>query len=174
MTAVDVPSRPRRSLLTNPTLRSVIYQALLCVAVGLLVYAAIGNAADNLARARIATGFGFWNTTAGFDISQTLIERRAADRPHSGSAHTLLVGAGHRLGDRARFAIASRGCQLAGGGWQPAQDDPQSAAAAATAVLAQRRAKTLPDYARQLSWPAAFFNIAVHAAQTSCRTARQR
>ena len=28
---------------------------------------------DNLARANIASGFGFWNNTAGFDISQTLI-----------------------------------------------------------------------------------------------------
>jgi general L-amino acid transport system permease protein len=41
---------------------------------GLLAYGAVHNAADNLARAKIATGFGFWNVTAGFDISQTLIE----------------------------------------------------------------------------------------------------
>ena len=29
---------------------------------------------NNLAKANIASGFGFWNNTAGFDISQTLIE----------------------------------------------------------------------------------------------------
>jgi general L-amino acid transport system permease protein len=46
--------------------------ALLVVVVGLAV-AAAHNAAQNLARANIAHGFGFWNNTAGFDISQTLI-----------------------------------------------------------------------------------------------------
>src|SRR6202161_3075593 len=39
-----------------------------------LAYGAILNAAQNLAHAHIATGFGFWNNTAGFDISQTLID----------------------------------------------------------------------------------------------------
>jgi general L-amino acid transport system permease protein len=46
--------------------------ALLVVVVGLAA-AAAHNAAQNLARANIAHGFGFWNNTAGFDISQTLI-----------------------------------------------------------------------------------------------------
>ena len=49
-------------------------QVALCAALGLLAYGAVNNAADNLARAKIATGFGFLNVTAGFDISQTLIE----------------------------------------------------------------------------------------------------
>ena len=34
----------------------------------------ISNTAANLKRQNIASGFGFWNTTAGFDISQTLIQ----------------------------------------------------------------------------------------------------
>ena len=97
MNAAETTVRPRRSLLTNPTLRSIVYQALLCAAVGLLVYAAISNAADNLARARIATGFGFWNTTAGFDISQTLIEYTSRGSTYGrafwvGLLNTLLVG----------------------------------------------------------------------------------
>ena len=54
-------------------LRGIALQLLLCAAVAALAYAAIVNAAQNLARANIASGFGFWNTTAGFDISQTLI-----------------------------------------------------------------------------------------------------
>jgi general L-amino acid transport system permease protein len=33
----------------------------------------IFEAVQNLARAHVASGFGFWNNTAGFDISQTLI-----------------------------------------------------------------------------------------------------
>src|SRR5207237_2832378 len=39
-----------------------------------LAWSAISNAIENLARAKIASGFGFWNTTAGFDISQSLID----------------------------------------------------------------------------------------------------
>jgi len=51
-----------------------VLQVALCAVLGLLAYGAVNNAADNLARAKIATGFGFLNVTAGFDISQTLIE----------------------------------------------------------------------------------------------------
>src|SRR6204780_2216163 len=52
---------------------------LLAIQVGLaavicaLICAAAFNVAQNLSRAHIASGFGFWNNTAGFDISQTLI-----------------------------------------------------------------------------------------------------
>jgi general L-amino acid transport system permease protein len=66
--------RPRTPLLYNPTVRSVAWQAALCVAILFLVWSAIDNASQNLARAKVASGFGFWNNTAGFDISQTLIE----------------------------------------------------------------------------------------------------
>jgi len=64
----------------------------------LLAWAAISNAIDNLARARIATGFGFWNHTAGFDISQTLIEYSSQGSTYGrafwvGLLNTLLVGA---------------------------------------------------------------------------------
>ena len=55
-------------------MRSIAYQLLLCAVIAFLVYSAVTNAAENLARARVASGFGFWNATAGFDISQTLIE----------------------------------------------------------------------------------------------------
>jgi general L-amino acid transport system permease protein len=55
-------------------LGSITLQALFVIVVAGLVYGAFVNAAQNLARANIATGFGFWNNTAGFDISQTLIE----------------------------------------------------------------------------------------------------
>jgi general L-amino acid transport system permease protein len=52
---------------------NVALQAALIVVVVGLAAAAAHNAAQNLARANIAHGFGFWNNTAGFDISQTLI-----------------------------------------------------------------------------------------------------
>lgn len=57
----------------DPKVRSIVYQVALCLIVAGLVYGAASNAVENLQRARIASGFGFWNNTAGFDISQTLI-----------------------------------------------------------------------------------------------------
>ena len=54
-------------------LGSVALQVALVVVVGVLLYAAAVNAARNLAAAHIASGFGFWDNVAGFDISQTLI-----------------------------------------------------------------------------------------------------
>src|SRR5712691_5707206 len=72
MDAAD--SKPKVSLLYNPKTRSIAFQVALCVLIAILVYGAISNAVDNLKRAKIASGFGFWNTTAGFDISQTLID----------------------------------------------------------------------------------------------------
>jgi len=48
-------------------------QAALVVVVVGLAYGAFVNAANNLAKANIAYGFRFWNNTAGFDISQPLI-----------------------------------------------------------------------------------------------------
>ncbi len=58
----------------DPKLRGLLLQAVLCAAIGLLAYGAVHNAAENLARANIASGFGFLNVTAGFDISQNLID----------------------------------------------------------------------------------------------------
>ena len=67
-------SAPARAAFFNdPKVRSIVYQVALCAAVAFLVYAAASNAIEHLRRAHIASGFGFWNTTAGFDISQTLI-----------------------------------------------------------------------------------------------------
>src|ERR1043165_4747721 len=76
MSAVE-HTRPKTPLLYNPQVRSIAYQAVLCAVIVFLVWSAIYNAAENLARAKIASGFGFWENTAGFDISQTLIEYQA-------------------------------------------------------------------------------------------------
>ena len=74
MSAVGDHRPPRVSPLNDPRVRSIAYQVVLCAVILFLVWGAVDNAIDNLARARIASGFGFWNATAGFDISQTLIE----------------------------------------------------------------------------------------------------
>jgi general L-amino acid transport system permease protein len=88
---------PRPSPFRNPKVRSVAYQALLCLVIAFLAWSAIENAVDNLSRARIATGFGFWNNTAGFDISQTLIPYDATSTYGRafwvGLLNTLLVAA---------------------------------------------------------------------------------
>jgi general L-amino acid transport system permease protein len=57
-------------------------QAALVVGIGALIYLVALNVEQNLSRAHIASGFGFWNNTAGFDISQSLI-------PYSASTSTF-------------------------------------------------------------------------------------
>ena len=75
--SIDLPAGPppaRVAFYNDPKVRSIAYQVALCAVIGFLVYAAARNAIANLERAHIASGFGFWNTTAGFDISQALIQ----------------------------------------------------------------------------------------------------
>src|SRR6516225_6285402 len=74
----------------------VALQAALVVVIGGLAYAAFVNAADNLAKAHIASGFRFWDNTAGFDISQTLIDYSSSTSTFGrafwvGLLNTLLV-----------------------------------------------------------------------------------
>jgi len=96
----DLPaagSPPARVAFYNdPKVRSIAYQVALCAVVGFLVFAAARNAIVNLERAHIASGFGFWNRTAGFDISQTLIAFDSATSSYGrafwvGLLNTLLV-----------------------------------------------------------------------------------
>ena len=71
---ISFPTMPQAQT-RRPSLRFgvVAAQAALAVFVCVLIGAAAFNVAQNLSRAHIASGFGFWNNTAGFDISQTLI-----------------------------------------------------------------------------------------------------
>jgi general L-amino acid transport system permease protein len=87
---------PKVSPLYDPRVRSLAYQVVLCIIIGFLAWSAIQNAVDNLARARIASGFGFWDQIAGFDISQTLIQYSAQGSTYGrafwvGLINTLLV-----------------------------------------------------------------------------------
>jgi len=66
-------SAPGVPFYRDPKYRGIAVQIGLCAALAYLAYAAIQTAADNLARSHVASGFGFWNVIAGFDISQTLI-----------------------------------------------------------------------------------------------------
>ncbi len=91
-----------RADIARPRLRfsrgfgNLALQAALIVIVVGLAAAAAHNAAQNLARANIAHGFGFWNNTAGFDISQTLIDYSSSTSSFGrafwvGLLNTLLV-----------------------------------------------------------------------------------
>jgi general L-amino acid transport system permease protein len=66
-------SSPNHSSRNARRFGNIALQVALVAVVGGVVYAAIVNAAQNLAQAHVVSGFGFWNNTAGFDISQTLI-----------------------------------------------------------------------------------------------------
>ncbi|MCF4125061.1 amino acid ABC transporter permease [Methylobacterium sp. SyP6R] len=95
----DAPSAPPRvSPLYDPRVRAAAYQILLLVAVGGVAWIAIGNAAENLRNARVASGFGFLNNTAGFDVNQTMIPFAAATSTYGtaflvGLTNTLMVAA---------------------------------------------------------------------------------
>lgn len=72
-----VPARPRRGLRDlayDPTTRGIVLQVLLVLALLALGAEIVSNALTNLEKQNIASGFGFLERTAGFDISQTLID----------------------------------------------------------------------------------------------------
>jgi general L-amino acid transport system permease protein len=64
---------PKVAFWNDPIKRGYAFQALLFAFVVFLVYEAASNAIENLTKQKIASGFGFWNVTAGFDIGQRLI-----------------------------------------------------------------------------------------------------
>ena len=78
VTGVSGPAQRRRpgliDLLYRPEVRSILFQTILLILLVALFWMLISNTAANLKRQNIASGFGFWNATAGFDISQTLID----------------------------------------------------------------------------------------------------
>jgi general L-amino acid transport system permease protein len=88
--------RARLSPRRGSNIGNLALQAALIVIVVGLGAAAVHNAAQNLAKANIAHGFGFWNNTAGFDISQTLIDYSSSTSTFGrafwvGLINTLLV-----------------------------------------------------------------------------------
>jgi general L-amino acid transport system permease protein len=97
-TVVSQASPPKRSFLYDPNIRGYFFQILLVVIVSYLFYMAATNVIENLQRAKIASGFGFLENTAGFDISQTLITFSAAGSTYGdafivGLLNTLIVSA---------------------------------------------------------------------------------
>jgi general L-amino acid transport system permease protein len=73
--AMPTQRAPRRdSLLNNPTVRSAAIQVILIAALVAFGWWIVDNTATNLRNANIASGFGFLNDRAGFDIAQLPID----------------------------------------------------------------------------------------------------
>jgi len=96
--------RPHPPARSRQQWTNIALQVALIVVVGGLIYGAAVNAANNLAKAGIASGFRFWDNTAGFDISQTLI-------PYSSSTSTF--GRAFWVGLLNTLLVASLGIVLA-------------------------------------------------------------
>ncbi|MFM8748982.1 amino acid ABC transporter permease [Rhabdaerophilum sp.] len=71
---VPADEPPKVAFWNDPAKRGYAFQFVLFLIVAFLVYEATSNAIDNLTKQKIASGFGFLNVTAGFDIGQRLIE----------------------------------------------------------------------------------------------------
>ncbi|GGD90603.1 amino acid ABC transporter permease [Aureimonas endophytica] len=80
--------RSGTSWLTNPDVRGVVIQVLLVAALAAFGWWIVHNTVENLRAAKIASGFNFLNTRAGFDISQKPIEFT----PDSSYGHAIVVG----------------------------------------------------------------------------------
>lgn len=79
--AIDAPPRAAPvkggsllDLLYEPRSRGIIFQVLLALAIAWLGYEVVTNTIENLKRQNTASGFDFLGRTAGFDISQSLID----------------------------------------------------------------------------------------------------
>ena len=98
-TSLDGPGRRFNpaAWIYDPKVRAIVFQVALIVGVIAFVAWIAGNTIENLRRANIASGFGFFSARAGFDISQSLIEY-SAEATYGraflvGLLNTLLVAA---------------------------------------------------------------------------------
>jgi len=91
-------SLPKVPLWRDPKVRGIVYQVIFLLLAAAAIAFLVHAASINLARRHLATGFGFWNNTAGFDISQTLIDYTSSTSTYGrafwvGLLNTLLVAA---------------------------------------------------------------------------------
>ncbi len=83
------------SIWNDPKARGIFFQVILVAVISYLVWALVDNTIRNLEARKIASGFGFLNTTASFGINQTLIQYSEASSYGKvfviGLLNTLLV-----------------------------------------------------------------------------------
>ncbi|MHB8909440.1 MAG: amino acid ABC transporter permease [Syntrophales bacterium] len=77
----DVIGTPgqKAAFLNDPKIRAILYQIVVLGMVGLLGYYLFSNTVANLHRQSIATGFGFLQKEASFEVGESLIPYSAAD-----------------------------------------------------------------------------------------------
>ena len=74
------PAAPAVKLsLSDPLVRSIVYQVLVVGGVALLVWYLVSNTMANMEARKIASGFGFLNREAGFAIGEHFIDYSPAD-----------------------------------------------------------------------------------------------
>jgi general L-amino acid transport system permease protein len=78
----------RVALMRDPKTRGLIIQIVLIIAITAFAAWLVSNTMENLTRSKIASGFGFLNYRAGFDIGQVPIDYTA----NSTYGHALVVG----------------------------------------------------------------------------------
>ncbi|APG84359.1 amino acid ABC transporter permease [Sinorhizobium americanum] len=76
--AIGVTNAPERSkssgsIINDPQVRGIFYQAITVIILAVLIYWIVDNTIENLRRANIASGYGFLSSRAGFDVGQSLI-----------------------------------------------------------------------------------------------------
>jgi general L-amino acid transport system permease protein len=71
VTGGDTP--PKVAFFNDPKVRSIAVQSVLVLVVAYFAWSIFNNTVANLREANIASGFGFLESTAGFDLSFTLI-----------------------------------------------------------------------------------------------------
>lgn len=76
--AIGVTNAPERStssgsIINDPQVRGIFYQAITIIILAALIYWIVDNTVDNLRRANIASGYDFVRSRAGFDVGQSLI-----------------------------------------------------------------------------------------------------
>jgi len=96
MNKTKLPEPTSNGFLNNPQNRAIIYQVAALLFVVFLAYYFTSNMFENVEKRGITTGFAFLDNTAGFGISQTLIEYSDATSSYYdvfivGLLNTLLV-----------------------------------------------------------------------------------
>ncbi|MFK3968883.1 amino acid ABC transporter permease [Ensifer adhaerens] len=81
-------SKSKGSIINDPQVRGIFYQAITIIIFAVLIYSIVDNTIENLRRAHIASGYGFLRGRAGFDLGQSLI----AFTSDSSYGHALVVG----------------------------------------------------------------------------------
>lgn len=87
------PQRFKGSWLTNPEIRGYVVQVLLVVGLAALTWWIVDNTAQNLRQAKIASGFGFLQARAGFDIAQKPVDFS----PDASYGRAIVVGIANTL-----------------------------------------------------------------------------